>query len=579
MDTGETQLSGLSHTADITGLSGRITAYERDASDCSTLADADQCCGENTSCDQIQDDSDYIDDLHDVDFRVIDEYRKIVKHFNELPKDMFVAQLVRDYNSSETDLEHVRDMYFEHLKNTSDNFLYGPSAILKRRMFTRSGEPVWVRLAQDIYCIVDVAEGGDPSLLSTMISHSSRRSKRSPRTPGPGYRRRTKTTAERDTSDHCTCTNEVKLLKDTVASLQADVLNVKQMLLASEKLRTEQTKTIMKTFHDVRSDIYDVDKYFKTVQASITRAMCSTDDMIKPLETAYAQFDARLCSVEYFLNDTDVLAVSKIHERFYQPSSESPSSETHYGTEQIYQQRSASPSETHYGTDVTSPHDVNIAQNDQLPTSPTPLNGPNTPTDSPSTGPHSFQCEGTTAGQPIPVIISSRADPKHSNDDGFHTPLRRRTKHYFVGGYTTSVSLQEVVDMVNSHGPSVTNIRMFPVRNSVDKVVLRLNVEADSNADNVMQKGFCPPDITCRPWLSRGARRKQRDNWRPREATRARNLPPWLQRTTQLDSVRSNDTTRTQPNNSDWHDRYFSSNRFVCINDDTEQVHPVDNRY
>jgi len=61
--------------------------------------------------------------------------------------------------------------------------------------------------------------------------------------------------------------------------------------------------------------------------------MCSTVDMMKPLETAYAQFDARLCSVEYFLNDTDVFVVSKIHELFYQQSSAFPSSEAHYGTD------------------------------------------------------------------------------------------------------------------------------------------------------------------------------------------------------------------------------------------------------
>jgi len=55
-------------------------------------------------------------------------------------------------------------MYFEHLKKKPVNFPYGPTANLKRRMFTRSGEPVWIRLAQDIHSIVDVAKGGDPSL-------------------------------------------------------------------------------------------------------------------------------------------------------------------------------------------------------------------------------------------------------------------------------------------------------------------------------------------------------------------------------------------------------------------------------
>jgi len=60
-------------------------------------------------------DSVYVDDVSDGDLRVIEEYRIIVKHFNDLPKDLFVAQLLRDYFTSETDLERVRDTYFDHL--------------------------------------------------------------------------------------------------------------------------------------------------------------------------------------------------------------------------------------------------------------------------------------------------------------------------------------------------------------------------------------------------------------------------------------------------------------------------------
>jgi len=61
---------------------------------------------------------------------------------------------------SETDLERVRNTYFEHLKQTYEEFPFGADAELKRRMFMRSGDPLPVRLAQDIYVIIDVAEGG-----------------------------------------------------------------------------------------------------------------------------------------------------------------------------------------------------------------------------------------------------------------------------------------------------------------------------------------------------------------------------------------------------------------------------------
>jgi len=38
-------------------------------------------------------------------------------------------------------------------------------------MLTRTGEPVYVRLAQDIPSIIEVTEGGEPSILKHMISN------------------------------------------------------------------------------------------------------------------------------------------------------------------------------------------------------------------------------------------------------------------------------------------------------------------------------------------------------------------------------------------------------------------------
>jgi len=76
-----------------TGSFDMVTKYERDSSDSSSLADAYHCDGEVTSRDQngILDNGDYVDDLNDVDIRVINEYRKNAKYLNKLPKDLFVA--------------------------------------------------------------------------------------------------------------------------------------------------------------------------------------------------------------------------------------------------------------------------------------------------------------------------------------------------------------------------------------------------------------------------------------------------------------------------------------------------------
>jgi hypothetical protein len=75
---------------------------------------------------------------------------------------MFVTQILRDYHSNEQELDRIRTEYFEHLKTTHVGFPFGSDAELKRRVSTRTGDPVAIKLAQDIHTIIDVVQGGDP---------------------------------------------------------------------------------------------------------------------------------------------------------------------------------------------------------------------------------------------------------------------------------------------------------------------------------------------------------------------------------------------------------------------------------
>ncbi|KAL4223405.1 hypothetical protein ACF0H5_016876 [Mactra antiquata] len=90
---------------------------------------------------------------------VLKEYRSIVQLYRTVPRDKCVSQIVKQFDSSDSELEKVRDFYFESLKMTYEDFPFGENFCLKRRMFTRSGDPLSWRLAQDIYHIVSVTEG------------------------------------------------------------------------------------------------------------------------------------------------------------------------------------------------------------------------------------------------------------------------------------------------------------------------------------------------------------------------------------------------------------------------------------
>ncbi|KAH3786131.1 hypothetical protein DPMN_164234 [Dreissena polymorpha] len=108
--------------------------------------------------------------MDDIDFRSVIEYMKLVKIYREHPKDKCVKMILREYASDETRLDQLRCEYFEHLKQVNDDFPFDHDIELKRRVFTRSGEPVATRLAKDIFNIIAVTESGDFSLLREMLS-------------------------------------------------------------------------------------------------------------------------------------------------------------------------------------------------------------------------------------------------------------------------------------------------------------------------------------------------------------------------------------------------------------------------
>ena len=193
--------------------------------------------------------------MDDADFRVVEEYRSLVQLYRDYPKDMCVQMILRDYASCENDLDLLRCQYFEMLKDSCDDFPYGKTAELKRRMFTRSGEPVAVRLAQDLYSIISVTEGEDHSILKGMISSSRKGNKTSVVSSRRGrLGSRTQSTAASN-QETCACSKELLLLKDTISTLQTNVLNIKQTMCMSDKLRSEQSAVHKSATYDLKQSV------------------------------------------------------------------------------------------------------------------------------------------------------------------------------------------------------------------------------------------------------------------------------------------------------------------------------------
>lgn len=82
----------------------------------------------NNVCQEDEDDEQYVV-----------EYNRLSSLYRQLPADVFVQNLLRDYISNEDKLDATRHLFFDALRENED-FPFGLNSELKRRVATRKGE-------------------------------------------------------------------------------------------------------------------------------------------------------------------------------------------------------------------------------------------------------------------------------------------------------------------------------------------------------------------------------------------------------------------------------------------------------
>ena len=95
-------------------------------------------------------------------------FTKLVALFRGLPREMFVNRVILNEASCEVTLENYRKTLFEEIRE-SDAFRYGLQCELKRRVNTRNGDTVAVKLTYDTHTLMSIMEGGDYSDMRDMI--------------------------------------------------------------------------------------------------------------------------------------------------------------------------------------------------------------------------------------------------------------------------------------------------------------------------------------------------------------------------------------------------------------------------
>lgn len=242
------------------------------------------------------------DENHDV-IDVI-EYNKLSKLFHDLPTDLFVPRILKDYSSCETTLAHIRLMLFDTLREI-DDFPYGADAELKRRVATRRSPPVCVKLANDIHVILSILEGDEYTLVKELLSTSTRgRFASQSRAPDD---------SETPTSNRnsCSCSQEIPVLKDTIATLQSDLLLLKQRTFACEILRTDEMRKLSESLLSLKCDTkLNIDSVVQTITSAVMSINVHPESNHADMNTKLRDIDARIKVFENLVDGAEVMAVN-----------------------------------------------------------------------------------------------------------------------------------------------------------------------------------------------------------------------------------------------------------------------------
>ena len=90
----------------------------------------------------------------------------------------------------------------------------------------------------------------------------------------------------------------------------------------------------------------------------------------------------------------------------------------------------------------------------------------------------------------------------HRNDDddsdSFQRYVKKRTKTFFISGFERTITESIIEKYISDKGLTVKNVSISLSRQQ--NVIIRVGIEDDGNADNILGEYFFPRGVICRPW-------------------------------------------------------------------------------
>lgn len=510
----------------------------------------------------------------------LDLYNSLVSLYRDYPTDMFIAQLLKMNTSCEVKLEQTRQMLFSILREC-DDFPYGLQTELKKRVSTRRGEPLCMKLASDIHVILSVLEGEDMGLIKSLLS-TSRTGRSLSYTPG----RPVQGSIQPKENSQCQCCKELPSLRDSISSMQADLLLTKQRGLAHENTRENQLKSIYDSFNILKQEfkllidnlskktadtLSFLDINLKRELSNIKSVLNETvsrldviDNTLKKSDENVEQECAEVPSVSNLFSQTDEFPplqdghcpdpASVEGGRILGPIKEISNSRIaeppkHFTVVQqntskkkadelspvaLYSEVVSRPacrsnielttstassrdetSETRHKDDINSHikrrYRPNNRKNYGVQNGTYPSNTENV----------DLNDKDYPRGSNISVRVSNNRFGQARNDfhnetfdeSQFDCHVRKRTKSYYIGGFKNSITVNLIHQFISHKGLRAGTIKIFPCKRNSNDVIIRANIFADDNVHRIVEHGFWPRGVICKPWLSRNALNNKRRTW------------------------------------------------------------------
>lgn len=221
---------------------------------------------------QVTDDDEYEQQDYEQDTEYQEVLNKLQGLFKGLPREMFVNRLLLNEASCEVTLDKYRSVLFEELKE-SEEFPFGLQCELKRRVHTRNGDTVPVKLAYDVHSLMSVIEGGDYSDLKDML--------RSNNCKTSSQRQRSQSTSglNNSTMNLCEYSVDIKELSQNMSTVKAEILTLKQKIVAVESTRSSEMQTLKSTVLTLKSDL-------TMLSSTVTKAVTDIKLTVERLESA-----------------------------------------------------------------------------------------------------------------------------------------------------------------------------------------------------------------------------------------------------------------------------------------------------